>query len=108
MNERLVGERLLTPQEVARYLKLHLDTVYRLIRERRLSAVRIGRSYRLTQRDLLEFLTVNSTRPEVRDALFESALAHAHQVGEDVDSDEVLEWLEKLDEEQPASRPTHA
>lgn len=34
---------LLMPEQVAEYLQLNADTVYRLIRQRRLATTRIGR-----------------------------------------------------------------
>ena len=62
---------VLTPEEVADYLQLTKDTIYRLIREHRLAATRIGRSYRIPKEDLDTFILANSTRPIVRQRLFE-------------------------------------
>ena len=40
-------EALMTVSEYAEAMKLHRDTVYRLIREGKLDAVRVGRSVRV-------------------------------------------------------------
>lgn len=58
----------MTPEQVAQYLQLDKESVYRLIRDKRLAATRIGRAYRIPRRDLETFLMVNSTRSEVRRA----------------------------------------
>ena len=57
---------VMTPEQVADYLQLDKETVYRLIRDRKLAATRIGRAYRIPREDLDTFLMANSTRPEVR------------------------------------------
>jgi len=49
-------ERLLTVTEVAQYLRLSNMTVYRLIRQGQLPAMRVGRSWRVREDDLTEFL----------------------------------------------------
>lgn len=85
---------VMTPQQVAEYLQLNTDTVYRLIRRRKLAATRIGRTYRIPREDLEEFLLTQSTRPEVRDALFHRTM----EIGErnpDLDGDKLLEELER-------------
>jgi len=85
---------IMTPQQVAEYLQLNTDTVYRLIRRKQLAAIRIGRTYRIPREDLEEFLLAQSTRPKVRDALFRRVLA----IGErnpDLSGDKVLEELER-------------
>ena len=56
---------VLTPEQVADYLQLDRETVYRLIRARRLAATRIGRAYRIPRQDLDAFMLAHSTRPEV-------------------------------------------
>ena len=47
---------LLTPSEVAATLRIKTRAVYFLIRQRRLSAFRIGRRFRITAQDLEDFL----------------------------------------------------
>ena len=63
-------EEMMTPEQVACYLQLNKDTVYRLIRQRKLAATRIGRAYRVPREDLDAFVAANSTRAEVRRSLF--------------------------------------
>ncbi|MEW6142137.1 MAG: helix-turn-helix domain-containing protein [Chloroflexota bacterium] len=63
-------DKVLTPEQVAEYLKLNRETIYRYIREGKLSASRFGRSYRITGRDLELFLLAASTSPVAREALF--------------------------------------
>ena len=55
MDER-VSPGFLTVAEVAATLRVSNMTVYRLINAGQLSAVRIGRSFRLRQEDLDQFL----------------------------------------------------
>lgn len=51
---------LLTPEQVADRLGLHVRTVRRYIREGRLSAVRVGRRYRVTEAALAAFAGIPS------------------------------------------------
>jgi excisionase family DNA binding protein len=59
-----VDEQIYTPQEVADYLKVDVRTVYRWLRDGELSAIRFQREYRITERDLKDFLERRRTRPE--------------------------------------------
>jgi len=47
---------LLKVSEVAQVLKLNILTVYQYIRQEKLSAVKIGRNYRIEERDLERFI----------------------------------------------------
>jgi excisionase family DNA binding protein len=49
---RLVSERVVTVEEAAESLRLHPKTVLRMIREGRLPAVRVGKSYRIRGADV--------------------------------------------------------
>lgn len=51
-------ENLYTVEQAAEYLKLHPKTVLRLIREERVRATRIGKSYRIARGDLEAFAGV--------------------------------------------------
>jgi excisionase family DNA binding protein len=93
----------MTPEQVAEYLQLNKDTVYRLIRGRKLPAAKIGRTYRVLRQDVDSFLAAHSTRSELRSALFRRVLEFAER-NPGVDSDVVLEELEAWDEEQKAQR----
>jgi excisionase family DNA binding protein len=95
---------IMTPEQVADYLQLAKDTVYRLIRERKLAATRVGRAYRIPRQDLESFITANSTREEVRERRFRRVMAIGEQTAT-MDGDELLAHLEALDEEQ---RPRHS
>lgn len=87
---------IMTPEQVADYLQLTTDTVYRLIRRKQLAAARIGRTYRIPREDVEAFVLAHSTREEVRQALFRRVL----QIGERnpaADGDRLLEQLEQQD-----------
>ncbi len=90
---------VMTPEQVAEYLQLNKDTVYRLIRQRKLAATRIGRAYRIVKEDLEAFLSTYSTRAEVRDVLFRRVEQIAAR-NRNLDGDELLEELEQLDEDR--------
>jgi excisionase family DNA binding protein len=53
---------VMTTAEVARYLRVSKATVYRLIREEGLPAIKIGNLWRI-RRDLLEQWFVGEARP---------------------------------------------
>ncbi|CAN5681399.1 helix-turn-helix domain-containing protein [soil metagenome] len=54
--------RLLTVAEVADLLRVSNMTVYRLIKARELGAVRVGRSYRLREEDVDQYLADGYTQ----------------------------------------------
>jgi excisionase family DNA binding protein len=45
------GPRVLTVRELAAYLRVHQTTVYRLLREQKLPAFRIGADWRFNRED---------------------------------------------------------
>ena len=51
---------ILTPDEVAEYLQLTTDTVYRYIKQGRLPATRMGRHYRLRREDVQALVVTRS------------------------------------------------
>ena len=53
------NNNLLTPEQVARILQVHVLTIYSYIRQGRLNAVRLGRSYRIIPEDLTHFIESN-------------------------------------------------
>jgi excisionase family DNA binding protein len=53
---------LLTPEQVAEKLQIHVLTVYNYIRQGKLSAIRLGRSYRITPEDLEHLIESNRVR----------------------------------------------
>jgi excisionase family DNA binding protein len=89
----------MTPEQVAEYLQLNTDTIYRLIRAQKLAASKIGRSYRIPREDLEQFLRSHSNRAQVRQAAFDQVLAIANR-NPGVSSDDVLEELKAIDQER--------
>ncbi len=61
---------IMTPEQVADYLQLNKDTVYRYIREGKIAASRLGRNYRILKGDIDVFLMATSTSKEARESLF--------------------------------------
>mgnify|MGYP001039080493 CR=1 FL=1 len=64
---------VLTPQEVAEYLQLAPETVYRYIREGKLVASKLGRQYRIPKENVEFFLLATSTAGEARLRTFSGA-----------------------------------
>jgi len=60
------NSNLLTPEQVAGILQVHILTIYSYIREGRLDAIRLGRSYRITHQDLEQFIESNRIRNNKR------------------------------------------
>ena len=61
MSTRFIEARLLTVNEVADLLRVSRMTVYRLIKEGQLAAIRVGRNYRLREDDVDEYLSKRYT-----------------------------------------------
>ena len=53
------NNNLLTPEQVAQILQVHVLTVYTYIRRGKLDAIRLGRNYRITPKDLARFIESN-------------------------------------------------
>jgi len=53
------NDNLLTPEQVAKILQVHVLTIYSYIRRGKLDAVRLGRSYRIIPKDLTRFIESN-------------------------------------------------
>jgi excisionase family DNA binding protein len=58
---RFTEARLLTVNEVAGHLRVSRMTVYRLIKEGDMKALRVGRSYRLREDDVDDYLSQRYT-----------------------------------------------
>ncbi len=56
------GNNLLTPEQVAGILQVHVLTVYSYIRRGSLGAVRLGRSYRIIPEELALFIESNRVK----------------------------------------------
>lgn len=62
MAQRLSKARFLTVQEVASLLRVSSMTVYRLIKAGELPAVRVGRSFRVSEVDVDAYLAARYTQ----------------------------------------------
>jgi excisionase family DNA binding protein len=56
---------VLTPEQAADYLQVNRETVYRYIRDGRLVASRLGRSYRIPKVSLDQLLWQSRTRTDI-------------------------------------------
>jgi excisionase family DNA binding protein len=59
---RALGGGLLTVSEVADVLRVSTMTVYRLIQNGEIAAIRVGKSYRITQHELQGYLASGEVR----------------------------------------------
>jgi excisionase family DNA binding protein len=62
-----MDDRLLTAHEVADQLRVSTMTIYRLIRRGELPAVRVGRNYRVRERELEAYLSAQVVDPATID-----------------------------------------
>ena len=58
-------KQLYTPEEVAQICQLHAETVRRRLRDGRLKGVRVGRSWRIRQEELDQFVEHGDANAEV-------------------------------------------
>lgn len=56
---------ILTPDQAAAYLQVNRETIYRYIRDGKLVAAKLGRSYRIPRRSLDLLLMATRTRPDI-------------------------------------------
>ncbi|HEU5003523.1 MAG TPA: helix-turn-helix domain-containing protein [Actinomycetota bacterium] len=56
----LSGDHLLTVSEVASLMRVSNMTVYRLIKSGQLSALRVGKNYRIRESDMNQYLNEGS------------------------------------------------
>jgi excisionase family DNA binding protein len=64
MSDGDFGEPLLTVGEVASVLRVSNMTVYRVIKSGQLSAIRVGKNYRIRRRDVDRYLTERVVQKE--------------------------------------------
>lgn len=64
MADRDFGDPLLTVGEVAGIMRVSNMTVYRLIKSGQLSAIRVGKNYRIRRLDVDKYLTDRAVRVE--------------------------------------------
>ena len=60
-SRRARKSNLMTIEEVAEYLRVHTSTVYRLVRQGALPAVKIGKQWRVDRETLAEWLRESAT-----------------------------------------------
>ena len=60
-------EKLLTRTEVQEILRISHSKIYRLIREKKIPSIRVGKTYRIRRSDLDEYLETEK-RGEMKDA----------------------------------------
>jgi excisionase family DNA binding protein len=53
--------KLMTPEQVAEILQVHVLTVYSYIKKGKFDAIRLGRSYRIDPQDLDTFVKSNKS-----------------------------------------------
>ncbi len=56
------NNNLLTPEQVAEFLQIHVLTVYSYIRQGKLDTICLGRRYRIIPKDLTRFIESNRIR----------------------------------------------
>ena len=56
---------VLTPEQAADYLQVNRETIYRYIREGKLAASKLGRTYRVPRRSLELLLWATRTREDI-------------------------------------------
>ena len=87
---------IFTPEQAADYLQVERETIYRYIRNGKLVASKLGRSYRIPKRSIELLLWSTRTRPDISlreytgadidefmaaDALDDDAQSIIHQLG---------------------------
>ena len=60
-------DEFLTPEEASRYLRLSLDTVYRLINQNEIGAIKGEKIWKVRRSDLEEFAEYQGEREEFPD-----------------------------------------
>ncbi|MFC2052435.1 helix-turn-helix domain-containing protein [Chloroflexota bacterium] len=74
------NSNLLTPEQVAGILQVHVLTVYNYIRQGNLDAVRLGRSYRIIPEELMLFIESNRVKKQ-QDTGVNNLTSHTQTVG---------------------------
>lgn len=64
-------QEIYTPEQVAKLLQVDVTTVYRYIKEGKLVASKLGRTYRILREDVDLLLALTSTGEVARQRLFE-------------------------------------
>src|SRR5213080_4932684 len=88
---------IMKPDQAAEYLQVNRETIYRYIREGKLDASRLGRSYRVPRRNLELLLLATRTRPYVKLREY-SAEQIAQFLEDDVLEGEALKVAQQFDQ----------
>jgi excisionase family DNA binding protein len=59
-------DSMLTASDVARYFRLHVMTIYRMVQRRELPAVRVGRQWRFRREQINQWLQDQGRRTSMR------------------------------------------
>src|SRR3954464_11691006 len=78
---------ILTPEQVAAYLQIDRETVYRYIRDGKLVASKLGRAYRIPKRSIELLLWATRTRPEISLREYTSAKLEEFMVADTLDEE---------------------
>ncbi len=62
MDKNGFKNEFLTPEEVAAILRINVMTVYGYIQQANLDAIRLGRNYRISRKDLNSFIKSKRTK----------------------------------------------
>ena len=65
---------LLTPEQVAKILQVHVLTVYSYIKQGKFDAVRLGRTYRIVPDDLEVFVESNKSKNSIKQGTYPKAV----------------------------------
>lgn len=86
---------MLTTEQAAEYLQVNRETIYRYIRDGRLTASRIGRSYRIRRQSAEVLLASTATRPDIQLRMYSDEQLAAFFAWNQMDAevtDIVLTW----------------
>ncbi len=78
---------ILTPGQAADYLQVNRETIYRYIRDGKLTASRLGRSYRIPKRSLDVLLLANRTQPDIPTRTYSDAQIAAFLERDELDGE---------------------
>ena len=86
--------KFLTVAEVARILKMHTNTIYRMCRKGIMPAVKIGKEWRIDSSKLTEFMHTGTEQTEAGQSqmLTDDALKGGHVLGIFSDNDDIAEF----------------
>jgi len=92
---------VLTPEQAAAYLQVNKETVYRYIREGKLIASRLGRTYRIPKPNLDALLWATRTRQDLQLREFSDAEVAAFEEADHLTgrAREVAEQIDRLSQQ---------